>query len=214
MDQGKALRHEVRRGRRLAFCRTRISGKTASGRKRPGLRRSNAPPVRRFGCAEFPLFPHSSHAPPPPRRGRGSAAKALRRRGKMRAAASCSPRPEMPRNVAPDASGNSKANRNFPAECPCRVLLALCPPTASTFPSPRTAETSAAQVPRFSALCRSQARSRLNSPTFAPVRRSAPPSPRQRHPATTRISAPLSPSPGPQRRRTRRSAPPPRSSGL
>lgn len=39
-----------------------------------------------------------------------------------------------PPNVAPDASGNSKANRSFPAECPCRVLLALFPPAASAIP--------------------------------------------------------------------------------
>lgn len=66
----------------------------------------------------------------------------------------------------PDASGSSKANKSFPAGRSCRVLLALCPPTASTFPSPRTAETSAAQFPLSSALWRNAGKSPSQSLDF------------------------------------------------
>ena len=175
----------------------------------PGPLRSNA--TRGAALRVTPNFRSSRtrlHArkTPPLRRRRCSAAKALRRR-KKKGAASCSQDRRCPGMSPPDASGSSKANKSFPAECPCRALLALCPPTASTFSGPRTAETSAAQVPRFSAPCRAQASPgaipRLSLPSDAAPRLCR----GSAIPQRPRISAPFSAAPYRPRRRTLRVIP-------
>lgn len=106
----------------------------------------------------------------------------------------------------PDASGSSKANKSFPAGRSCRVILALCPPTASTFPSPRSAETSAAQSPVLRALAERR-QSPAQSPDFCACSAQRPAFAAAAHPQRPRIFAPFSAAPYRPHRRTLRLIP-------
>ena len=119
----------------------------------------------------------------------------------MRAAASCPQGQRCPGMPPSDASGSSKANKSFPAGRSCRVLLALCPPTASTFRNIRRT------IPPVLRALAERRQSPAPFPGFRACSAQRPAFAAAAHSQRLRIFAPFSAAPYRPRRRTLRLIP-------